>query len=1092
MGGLVTVILLWVIAPFAEFGVIIGLLVKNDRYKKQIAELTKGNSNGKSSSGGYKQIPYGYGSKYGEWPVQRQEPAAAEPQKNHFAKNDDQSVPAAEIQSAGILTAGIQANGTSTAGLQTDENLSGKSSVHQRLVNFGSVDDGAVCDEWEIYKKSESYKASETGERTVYGESLENERIAGTELQKKAHTPVNLGMAALILGVIFIVLAGLIFATTTWHVLPDESKALLVFGCSVLFFGASVMADRLFGIHRTSNAFYVLGSIFLALSVLAAAYFQLLGPEFILDKENRWKVLWVGSLVMEGAFIAGIRRFHDRVYTQASLWGMSVSMFFMARALQITWGEFVSVMTIYALVLVGIKAGLAKKIWRRDKGMQGQQKEGTQKELPEDSFGALVLHGIQYFAPVHFWFFGALTMLRALLVLGRTVAEGCLLWPFSELFGKPLFPADILGAAALFAVVLGMGGFVQENFARKRKAGYYPILFAVSVTEFFHYAACLIPAEFAVQVGLASGLEFLWFWLGRNASLWAKNTCLWRKLPKEAGDTGADEDGGEFSLRTGTGDIIYTAVLALNVWHVLAGPFVFCLSSSFYCAAQWAAASVVVVFLAAAVGQWGRERRKLRAAIPWILWILTITGNALCMQLSGQAGLEVLDRVSYEWILFAFLFGIGLWDVWKKDYFGIAVLGIGTAAQFFYLVEYGKALPFALIVAAWAGGRKWYLRGAQNAQGIRRGTGDLFTQEQYAAAALAYAMVGAYVLMGHVTDREVLRMTAVNLFFFGLAVPWLKTSRPLVWDICGCAACVYTVIGYYLDQAAGTEDLLCCLAAFAGYYLWFYLGKRQWPHLLAAVSILPMPFIAEARLILDENQFRTVLALVIVGSCLLERRFFPIMKRDEAVQGGWRMDWVQILAIFILLCMASMGNERWWFVYVLLSAMYFLQYRVVEGLKKSAYSLSACLLAVAVWGQPFISWPDWIELELRLLPAVWLIWTLGAIWGRAAWIKTIQTIGYVACLTLLVRDALASGLVVDALIVEAVCLAVFIWSQVKKNILWVWISGAVLLGVVVFMTKDFWLSISWWVYLLAAGIGLIVFAAAVERKRRKEEEKPIQ
>lgn len=1063
MGGLVTVILLWVIAPFAEFGVIVGLLVKNDRYKKRIEELTKGNPNEKSSSGGYGRIQYGYGSKYGEWPVQQREPAAeAGLRQSHSADTDYQAVPAEEIQA------------------------------------FGSVDDGAAGEEAEDDNK--------------------NERIAGTERQKKAHTPVNLGMAALILGVIFIVLAGLIFATTTWHVLPDESKALLVFGCSVLFFGASVMADRLFGIHRTSNAFYVLGSIFLALSVLAAAYFQLLGPEFILDKENRWKVLWVGSLVMEGAFIAGIRRFHDRVYTQASLWGMSVSMFFMARALQITWGEFVSVMTIYALILVGIKAGLAKKIRRRKKDVPEQQRKGAQEELSEDSFGALVLCGIQYFAPVHFWFFGALTMLRALLVLGRTAAEGCLIWPFSELFGKPLFPADILGAAALFAVVLGMGGFVQEKFVQKRNAGYYPILFAVSVTEFFAYAACLVPAEFAIQVGLASVLEFLWFWLGRNASLWAKNTCLWRKLSGEAGENGAEEDGGEFSLRSRTGDMIYTAVLALNVWHVLAGPFVFCLSYSVYGAAQWAAASAVVVLLAAAVGQWGREKRELRAVIPWILWMLTITGNALCRQLSGQAGPKVLDRVSYEWILFAFLFGIGLWDVRKKDYFGIAVLGTGTAAQLYYLAEYGQALPFALVVAAWAGGRGWYLREVQsgqevrnvqgmqnahvqgmqnvreiqNAQGIRRSFGELFTQEQYAAAALAYAMAGVYVLMGHVTDREVLRMTAVNLFFFGLAVPRSKISRSLFWDICGCAACVYTVIGYYLDRAAGTESLLCCLAAFAGYYLWFYPGKRQWPHLLAAVSILPMPFIAEARLTLDENQFRTVLALVIVGSCLLERRFFPIMKRDEAVQGGWRMDWVQILAIFILLCMASMGNERWWFVYVLLSALYFLQYRVVGGLKKAAYSLSACLLAVAVWGQPFITWPDWIELELRLLPAVWLIWTLGAIWGRAVWIKTVQTIGYIACLTLLVRDALASGLVVDALIVEAVCLIVFIWSQVKRNILWVWISGVVLLAVVVFMTKDFWLSISWWVYLLAAGIGLIVFAAAAERKRRKEEEKPIQ
>lgn len=38
--------------------------------------------------------------------------------------------------------------------------------------------------------------------------------------------------------------------------------------------------------------------------------------------------------------------------------------------------------------------------------------------------------------------------------------------------------------------------------------------------------------------------------------------------------------------------------------------------------------------------------------------------------------------------------------------------------------------------------------------------------------------------------------------------------------------------------------------------------------------------------------------------------------------------------------------------------------------------------------------------------------------------------------------------------------------------------------VALYMTKDFWLSLSWWVYLLAAGLGLIVFAAVNEMKKR--------
>ena len=40
-----------------------------------------------------------------------------------------------------------------------------------------------------------------------------------------------------------------------------------------------------------------------------------------------------------------------------------------------------------------------------------------------------------------------------------------------------------------------------------------------------------------------------------------------------------------------------------------------------------------------------------------------------------------------------------------------------------------------------------------------------------------------------------------------------------------------------------------------------------------------------------------------------------------------------------------------------------------------------------------------------------------------------------------------------------------------------------MLFIVLLMTKDFWMSISWWIYLLAVGIGLILFAAVIEKKK---------
>ena len=95
-----------------------------------------------------------------------------------------------------------------------------------------------------------------------------------------------------------------------------------------------------------------------------------------------------------------------------------------------------------------------------------------------------------------------------------------------------------------------------------------------------------------------------------------------------------------------------------------------------------------------------------------------------------------------------------------------------------------------------------------------------------------------------------------------------------------------------------------------------------------------------------------------------------------------------------------------------------------------------------------------------------------------------QTLGYLICLFLLCQDAFRSGLVTDALILEGICLTIFMGAIIKKNPLWTRISVSLMLLVVIFLTRDFWLSLSWWVYLLAAGATFLLFAAVLEKKER--------
>lgn len=697
----VGIIFIWLIAPFAELGIIIALSITNSKYKARIQELERGRMSRNAFVGTY-------GNGAGQTAVRAERMSAEEPGLRAPDREKEwlKAEPAVEVQTSKEAWKAETMHRAQKA--EESEEIHGPRKAEESEGIHGS-------------RKEES-------------EEMDAPRKAE---KAKGMQPSYLGMFALILGVVFIVLAGLIFATTTWRILPDICKVFSVLGCAVLFFGVSYMTERRFGVHKTSNACYILGSIFLFLAVLAAAYFELLGAEFILEGRNRWKVLWVGSVVTVLSFWAGLKRFDDKIYTQACLWGVSIHLFFMAKACSFGWDGFAAVMMVYSAVLVGVREYLeACSI----PDSSGQQAKGaclhahlaTAARVPypaacrgdadceERGFKEILSDGFGYFAPVHFWFFAALTMIR--------------------------------------------------------------------------------------------GLSAVW---------------------------------------------IMTAVWATGY----------------------------------------------SGSLPCSGWFFSFT-------LSGMAAM--------------------------------AALTVGTGVM------------------------------------VRRRRTENY-EYLFSLAALQTIMYGA----GWLTDDSVYRMALVNQ-----------------------ALLLIQIVRYYEKER----------------------GKK------------------------------------------LPGLFWDICEG--------------VFVLFSIIITTVTGNDTWRFVYLLMAAADCLLYRHEESVRRQALSLSACFAAAAFWQQPFAFWPQVIRLEMSLLPVVWILWSAGRIWDQTPWILAMRNLGYVICLSLLFLDAVISGLVVDALLLEGICLGAFVWAQVKKHVWWVRLLGGMSLGVALFMTRGFWLSISWWVYLLGAGIGLVVLAGIMEKKER--------
>lgn len=823
------------------------------------------------------------------------------------------------------------------------------------------------------------------------------------------------GTAALIIGVVFVVLAGLIFATTTWHVLPSFCKVIMAAGFSALFFGASRMAGNLLKIRRTSQAFYILGSVFLFLTVLAAGYFGLLGQGFILLGESRWRVLWAGSVMTELALFSGLRVFRDRIYTQACLWGMTVSVSFLMGALNLRYSGWVNGMVYYGFLLVAADH-IQKK--RKENGHKG-----ILPVIIEEDFGL--------FAPLHFWIFCVLIALQAAIGFGGII---------TGMTGGYLYGQPKVTCWSVLALGLAAAGITLMALRNRKPA--MLTLHSLSLAMLFQYAGFCIPLDVTYQLLVGTVMTGGWFLAARRI-----NNPLYNPA----------------------GGCIFTAALGGDTLLLLFMALLPSAPGLDYTGRQLAA-SASVILLAAVLAQWGRLYPMAREILPFVLFLLTLTGMN-CLNLR------------YDVIVMAYLLAIALWDVIKRDHFAMGILAIGTGAQIIFWFMGCRPLPFFVLLAV------YLLAVYVLAMSFKS---EAKERDRRLKGSCLYCLAGVHIIGAYMAENRVMVMAWVSAAFAAeyaaeYAIAYHFDKKRICgpfWNITGLLVFLLTMAAFYMDHGLAVWNPVLCLIVFIGFYVMFYRGGHRWFHFVAALVALPVPWVVALRYgAVTENQVYGFTAVLLLLSGALFRRYSPIIRQRDGIPVTWSVDWFHVLVILDLAPMTWLAGNRWQWAYILLMSLYILQYAVLEPWRKHIFTMAALLGAAAFWRQPFIQWPQIIWLEVQLIPAALFIWLLAHIWKDEKTIPNLQTALYSLCLGILAADAFYTGNVGDALILESICLAVFLWAHVRKCIRWIRISGVVIITVALYMTKDFWLSLSWWVYLLAAGLGLIFFAAVNEMKK---------
>jgi len=103
-----------------------------------------------------------------------------------------------------------------------------------------------------------------------------------TEEEKAERRLKNL----LALGCALVLLAGVIFAMTTWSTLDGIGKMIALIIATVIFFGMSYFSENKFGLKASSVTYYILAEAFCVFSFIAAGYFNIFGDWFSLNGEG--------------------------------------------------------------------------------------------------------------------------------------------------------------------------------------------------------------------------------------------------------------------------------------------------------------------------------------------------------------------------------------------------------------------------------------------------------------------------------------------------------------------------------------------------------------------------------------------------------------------------------------------------------------------------------------------------------------------------------------------------------------------------------------------------------------------------------------
>ncbi len=960
---------------------------------------------------------------------------------------------------------------------------------------------------------------------------------------ERAHKVSSINVM-LILGALFIIISGLIFATTAWKFLSSGVRAIVIFSFSAVFFAVSSLAERKFKLPKTGVLFYTLGSTFLPITLIAAGYFKVFGEWFSLFGGGRALLLALTFAALSAVCIKGSCDYKSKAFSWCGLISFSAAV--CSLIYQFTEDSIavsalaVSIYSFAALFLCDI---LSKK--------------------QSERFDVLISQ-LNTFAAVN-------TLILSISGIITTCSK----------------EAD--GIISLIACIIFAAGYLKSSFTEKNGfSGAIPFtvlitfgMFAAFSPDNFRDVTCtvtlisVIPAALSLMGLVPEKLRGALKIISNIGAVIALVFCAAAAFATEPS-----------WLALGAYAILAAEILVLGLMHKNEA------NGKAMLNVFPAACGVIALFLSRLIFSYAETPNKLLytiltftafTAVLQVLFIFvfrtklrTAASDVIFALSSGIAMFFALEECEYSaWLVLISCFVtvgtvlLPAFDTekpWKNTLFSSAAmiwsgfmaiplsqLTENAVPQFSLGVSRTIILTsFSIVLTAVSAAVTFLCKNKTTDTAVSVTLRLILSSYFIYLAALGNAfispvffIIAAICLFRGIKLKSNAEFTISNLLGIILAgLAAYDANRQFEFEhiilfMCGMAAVIYIICLFTHENGGSFEKIsnivsrygMLVLTSLALFYLSvdgspfsvaytlmtllfflltataFYNSRLTVPLIIpfilfytAAVNSLEEFFISAGCFVTYEDH--------LVNPILTYRNYSPtaiaaavmiiisialsyILHRDS-VLGKENRKMPDCFAItrfvgVIIYFNEALGDKDEWFSIWLTAACLLSLCRSEQKpvFRRWIYTVVLTAPVIAWIFQPFFELPDVIELELKILPVLIYCAVIRMLWKEKLTVIDNITFGiYAFSYLLLFAAALSSGLIADGLIIVITSFILLVFSFIVKKKKWFILSVAVLLTATLFMSRNFWASLAWWVYLLAAGLILIAIGAANELKKQ--------